>query len=380
MKYWKIIWKNVGRNKRRTTLTILSIAFSLLLVTFLRTLVIEMSKTNPAPESTRRVAVRRLTSLQEQMPESYRQKLERVPHVQLVAAINWFGGIYREPKNFFANFALDHDKIFDMYPEIKLDEVARQVWMSQRSAAICGRSLAERFGWKVGDKITLMGSIYPIDLDFTLVGIYTSASDERAFYFHRDYFEEAQGKPGLVGAWYLLCDSSENVPTVISTVDAMFRNTDAETLSETERAFEASFAQMIGNVKGLVLSVSGVVVFMILLITGNTMAMNIRERSHEIAILKSLGFQNESLVGMLMGESVLIAMLGGLLGVVGGKLLFMAVDLSKLSVGFIRSFQVELPTVALGLGIALVVGLTSGGLPAFQVARLTVSDGLRRLG
>jgi putative ABC transport system permease protein len=380
MKYWKIIWKNVGRNKRRTTLTILSIAFSLLLVTFLRTLVIEMSKTNPAPESTRRLAVRRLTSLQEQMPESYRQKLERVPHVQLVAAINWFGGIYREPKNFFANFALDHDKIFDMYPEIKLDEAARQAWMSQRSAAICGRSLAERFGWKVGDKITLMGSIYPIDLDFTLVGIYTSASDERAFYFHRDYFEEAQGKPGLVGVWYLLCDSSENVPTVISTVDAMFRNTDAETLSETERAFEASFSQMIGNVKGLVLSVSGVVVFMILLITGNTMAMNIRERPHEIAILKSLGFLNESLVGMLMGESVLIAMLGGLLGVMGGKLLFMAVDLSKLSMGFLRSFQVELPTVALGLGIALVVGLTSGGLPAFQVARLTVSDGLRRLG
>ncbi len=380
MKYWRLVWKNVTRNRRRTFLTVLSIAFSLLLVTFLRTLVVEMSKTNPAPEATRRVAVRRLTSLQEQMPESYRQKLERVPHVQLVCAINWFGGIYREPKNFFANFALDHDRIFDMYPEIKLDPAAKQAWMSQRSAAICGIKLAERFGWKVGDKITLLGSIYPVDLDFTLVGIYTSASDERTFYFHRDYFEEAQGKPGLVGVWYLLCDTADSVPSVISTVDSMFRNTDAETLSETERAFEAGFTQMIGNVKGLVLSISTVVVFMILLITGNTMAMNIRERSHEIAILKSLGFQNESLFAMLLGESVLIAMMGGVAGVVGGKLLFMFVDLSKASMGFLRSFQVELPTVALGLAIALVVGLASGAFPALGAARRTVSDGLRRLG
>jgi len=380
MKYWKIIWRNVTRNRRRTLLTILSIAFSLLLVTFLRTLVITLGQPNPAPASVRRVAVRRLTSLQERMPESYRQKLERVPHVQLVTAIDWFGGIYREPSNFFANFALDHDRIFDIFPEITLNEGAKQAWMSQRTAAICGAKLAERFGWKVGDRITLLGSIYPVDLDFTLVGIYTNVADERSFYFRRDYLEEMLGRPGKAGVWYLLCDSADSVPAVISTVDAMFRNTDAETLSETERAFEATFTQMIGNVKGLVLSISSVVVFMILLITGNTMAMNIRERSHEIAVLKSLGFQNESLVGMLLGESTIIAMSGGLIGVLGAKLLFMTVDLSELSMGFIRSFQVELPTIALGLTIALLVGLASGAFPALSVTRLTVSDGLRRIG
>jgi putative ABC transport system permease protein len=217
-----------------------------------------------------------------------------------------------------------------------------------------------------------------VDLDFTLVGIYTSENDEQTFYFHRDYFEEAQGKPGLVGVFYLLCDSSESVPRVIETVDAMFRNTDAETLTETERAFEAGFQSMIGNVKGLVLSVSSVVVFMILLITGNTMAMNIRERSHEIAILKSLGFQNESLVGMLVGESVLIAGTGGVVGCLAATILFRAIDLS--STGFIRSFQIELPTAGLALGIALVVGLVSGGIPAMHVSKLTVSEGLRRIG
>jgi putative ABC transport system permease protein len=378
MKYWKIIWKNVARNKKRTVLTILSIAFSLLLVTFLRTLIVELSKTNPAPEAVRRAVVRRSTSLQESMPESYRQKLERVPHVQLVSAFDWFGGIYREPQNFFANFSVDHEKLFDMFPEIKLDETARRAFLSQRTAAICGIDLANRFGWKIGDKITLLGSIYPVDLEFTLVGIYTSENDEQTFYFHRDYFEESLGKPGRVGVFYLLCDSAESVPKVIETVDAMFRNTDAETLTETERAFEAGFQSMIGNVKGLVLSISSVVVFMILLITGNTMAMNIRERSHEIAILKSLGFQNESLVGMLVGESVLIAGTGGLVGCLAAAVLFRAVDLS--STGFIRSFQIELPTVGLALGIALVVGFVSGGIPALHVSKLTVSEGLRRIG
>jgi putative ABC transport system permease protein len=360
-------------------LTVLSIAFSLFLVSFLRTLVIQLSSQNPAPEATRRVAVRRSTSLQELLPESYGRRLETVPHVQLVSAIDWFGGIYREPKNFFANFAVEHQKLFHMFPELQVEDSARQAFLAQRTAAICGADLARRFGWKAGDKITLLGSIYPVDLEFTLVGTYRNPNDERSFYFRRDYFEESLGKPGKTGVFFLLCDSADSVPAVIQTVDAMFRNSDAETLSETERAFESGFQSMIGNVKGLVLSISSVVVFMILLITGNTMAMSIRERSHEIAILKSLGFQNESLLGILVGESVLIALLGGVTGCFGAKLLFLAVDLSELSMGFIRSFQIDLSTLALGLGIALVVGLVSGGVPALHVSRLRVSDGLRRL-
>jgi len=380
MKYWKLVWKNVTRNKRRTILTVLSIGFSLFLVTFLRTLVLEISKQNPAPAATRRVVVRRATSLQELMPESYRRRLEAVPDVELVCATDWFGGLYQEPKNFFANFAVDHEKLFDMFPEIKLDQAAQRAFMSQRSAAICGIQLAERFGWKVGDRITLLGTIYPVDLEFTLVGIYTNESDERAFYFRRDYFEEAQGKPGKVGVFFLMCRSAESVPKVIETVDSTFRNTDAETLTETERAFEASFVQMIGNIKGLVLSISSVVVFMILLVTGNTMAMNIRERSHEIAILKSLGYQNESLIGILVGESLSIALMGGLLGCLGAKILFTGVDLSKMSYGFLRTFQVEPSTLALGIAVALIVGVVSGGIPALHVTRLTVSEGLRRIG
>jgi putative ABC transport system permease protein len=167
---------------------------------------------------------------------------------------------------------------------------------------------------------------------------------------------------------------------VIAAVDSMFRNTDAETLTETERAFEAGFQSMLGNIKGLVLSISSVVVFMILLIVGNTMAMSVRERSHEIAILKSLGFQNESLFGMLVGEALVISLLGGLAGTLASRLIFDLVDLSDLTMGFIRQFRVELPTIALGILVSLIVGLVSGGIPALHVSRLTVSEGLRRVG
>ncbi len=380
MKFWRLIWKNLGRNKKRTALTVASIAFSLFLVTFLRTLVLELSRGNPSPVSVRRVVVRRSTSLQEELPESYLRRLESVPDVELVVGLNWFGGIYREPKNFFANFAIDHEKLFALFPDIRLDDAEKQAFFAQRSAAICGIKLAERFGWKKGDKITLLGSIFPVDLQFDLVGFYHSDIDEKNFYFRRDYFEESLGKPGKVGAIYLLCRTQESVPKVIETVDAMFRNTDAETLTETERAFEAGFTSMLGNVKGLVLTISSVVVFMILLVTGNTMAMNIRERSHEIAILKSLGFQNESLIGMLVGESLLISLMGGFIGLSTARVLFIFLDMSKLTMGFLRNFSVEPSTLALGFLIAVAVGIVTGGIPALHVTRLTVSDGLRRLG
>jgi putative ABC transport system permease protein len=379
MKYLFIIWKNVARNRRRTILTVLSIGFSLFLVTFLRTLVVEMSRTSTSPMSIRRAIVRRSTSLGELIPESYKRKIEALPEVELVVAQNWFGGIYRERKNFFANFAVDHERFFEMSPERELPEEGKRAFMTQRAAAIAGAQLAERFGWKVGDKITLLGSIYPVDLEFQLVGIYHSPTEENTFFFRRDYFEEAQGKPGKVGIFVVVARSPEAVPTVIEKIDSMFRNTDAETLTETEYAFQAGFQSMMGNVKGLVVSIASVVVFMILLVVGNTMSMNIRERAHEIAILKSMGFQNESLIGMLVSEAVLICMMGGVVGTFGAKLLFGGFNISRF-IFLVRSFDVSIPTLALGLGISLLIGLVSGAIPALHVTRLTVADGLRRVG
>ena len=203
------------------------------------------------------------------MPEAYRKRIETVQDVERVVGMDWFGGIYKEPKNFFANFAVEHEDFFDVFPEVRLDAAAKQAFFAQRTAAFCGVKLAERFGWKVGDKVTLLGTIYPADLEFTLVGFYTSAVDERTFYFRRDYMQEALGKPGKVGVFFVLARSQEATPRVIERIDSMFRNTDAETLSETERAFQAGFQTMMGNVQGLVLSIMSVVVFMILLVVGN---------------------------------------------------------------------------------------------------------------
>lgn len=379
MKYFGIIWKNLMRNKRRTILTALSIAFSLFLVSFLRTLTLEFSRTNLSPMSVRRAVVRRSTSLAELLPEFYKRKIAGIPEVEMLVGRNWVGGIYKEPKNFFANFAIEHENFFQAYPEIQLEEGAKQAFLTQRSAALCGVKLAKRFGWKVGDRITLLGSIYPVDLEFTLVGFYTSDVEETTFFFRRDYFEEALGKPGKVGVYTIVARSAEAIPKIIDAVDGMFRNTEAETLTETERAFQAGFASMVGNVQGLVISVGSVIVFMILLVVGNTMSMSIRERSHEIAILKSLGYQNESLIGMLLGESVAISFVGGLLGCLCARLVFSMVDIPNFTFGFIRRFKVEPSTIALGLAIALAVGLISGGLPALHVARLRVADGLRRV-
>src|SRR5262245_49725809 len=221
MKYFKIIWKNLTRNRRRTILTVLSIGFSLFLITFLRTLIVEMTRINTTPMSTRRSVVRRSTSLGELMPESYRRKIEAIPDVEIVIGQNWFGGVYKEMKNFFANFAVDHDRFFEMFPERKFSDSARQDFMRLRSAAVCGVKLAERFGWKAGDKITLLGALYPVDLEFTLVGTYTSEAEENTFFFRRDYFEESLNKPGKVGIFTVASRSPEGVARVNQTVDAM---------------------------------------------------------------------------------------------------------------------------------------------------------------
>jgi len=357
----------------------LSIAFSLFLVTFLRTLVLEFSQSNPAPMAQRRAVIRRSSSLQEMLPESYGAKVAALPEVERVNCRNWFGGIYREPKNFFANFAVDHETFFDVYPETLLDAEGRRAFLTQRTAAICGARLAARFGWKVGERITLLGSIYPVDLELTLVGIYRNDHDEGSFLFRRDYLEEVTGRPGRVGIYTVVARSADLIPRLIDKVDGMFRNSEAETLTESERAFEAGFASMVGNVSGLILSVGGVVVFMILLVAGNTMSMNIRDRSHEIAVLKSLGFQNESLVGMLVVESVLISVSAGVLGCLGAWLLFSVVDFASLTPGFLLRFRVVPETILFGLGVSALVGLASGAVPAIHVTRLSVAEGLRRI-
>jgi len=379
MNIFGLVWKNISRNRRRTILTVLSIALSLFLLSTLMTVLTELERESPDGDQHLRLVVRRASSLVDPLPEAYLEKLKRVPGVRLVHTLSWFGGIYVDERNFFANFGCDPETLFPMFNEnrIPLDQLA--AFKAERTAAVAGRKLVDRFKWRLGDKITLQGTIYPVDLEFTLRGIYTGL-DETAFFFHHAYLDEALGRPGKVGTFWLKAASAADVPAVAERVDAMFKNSDAATKTETERAFQLGFVAMLGNIKTLITSISSVVVFTILLVTANTMAMSIRERAREIAILKTLGFTRGRLLGLLMAESAGIALAGGLLGTVGARIFYSAVDVWKHTQGFFPIFVVESETIALGLLLAVLIGVTSAALPAYRVSRQTIAHALRRTG
>jgi len=373
------IWKNITRNRRRTVLTILSIALSLFLLTTLMTVLTELGRESPDGDQHLRLVVRRASSLGDPLPESYLDKLKRIPGVRMVHTLSWFGGIYVDERNFFANFGSDPETLFLMFNENRVPPEQLAAFKKERTAAVAGRKLAERFKWRLGDKITLQGTIYPVDLEFTLRGIYTGL-DETAFFFHHAYLDEALGRPGKVGTFWLKAASAAEVPVIAERVDAMFKNSDAETKTETERAFQLGFVAMLGNIKTLISSISSVVVFTILLVTANTMAMSIRERAREIAILKTLGFTRRRLLGLLVAESAAIALAGGLLGTLGARLFYSLVDVWKHTQGFFPIFVVEPETIAVGLLLSVLIGVTSAAVPAYRVSQQTIAHALRRTG
>ena len=379
MTYASFIWTNIARNPRRTILTIVSIGLSLFVLSTLMTVLTELNREPEGEDTHLRLVVRRATSLADRLPEAYAAKLARVPSVRLVHALTWFGGIYIDEGNFFANFACDPDTLFAMFPENRIPPEQLKAFQAERIAAVAGRKLVERFKWRLGDRITLQGTIYPVDLEFVLRGIYTG-TDETAFFFHRAYLEEALGRPGKVGTFWLKAASAGDIPRIMDAVDTLFKNSDAETKTETERAFQLGFISMLGNVKTLIASISSVVVFTILLVTANTMAMSIRERAREIAILKTLGFGRRRLLGVLMGESAVIALTGGVLGCMGARLFFSVVDVWRYTQGLFPIFIVEPSTILLGIGLSVLIGLASAALPAIRVSRLTIAEALRRVG
>ena len=379
MTYASFIWTNIARNPRRTILTIVSIGLSLFVLSTLMTVLTELNREPEGEDTHLRLVVRRATSLADRLPEAYAAKLARVPGVRLVHALTWFGGIYIDEGNFFANFACDPDTLFAMFPENRIPPEQLKAFQAERIAAVAGRKLVERFKWRLGDRLTLQGTIYPVDLEFVLRGIYTG-TDETAFFFHRAYLEEALGRPGKVGTFWLKAASAGDIPRIMDAVDTLFKNSDAETKTETERAFQLGFISMLGNVKTLIASISSVVVFTILLVMANTMAMSIRERAREIAILKTLGFGRRRLLGVLMGESAVIALTGGVLGCVGARLFFSVVDVWRYTQGLFPIFIVEPSTILLGIGLSVLIGLASAALPAIRVSRLTIAEALRRVG
>ncbi len=379
----KLIWRNLLRNKRRTLLTMASLMLAVVLLTFLTSFLDLLSNTEAAVDN--RLVVRSAISLANPLPESYGPRLQRIERVQAVTPLNWFQGVYLNdrPENFFARFSSDPATLFQVFPEYQLSDAEKQAWAAERGAFIAGKVLADKYGWKIGEQIFIKGDIYPVDLNLTLRGIYTVPgveASEKQIFFHRRYLEEAMNNPGMVGTYFLLLDSPDAVPAVVRTAEATFANSESQVRAETEAAFQLSFLEMIGNVQLLFQAIGIAIAVSIFFITANTMAMAARERTTEVAVLKTLGFQGGQVMGMVIFEAVLVGLLGAALGcaasafAIGG----MAQQLDKVFPLF-GTLAMTPRAWAVGLGIGLVVGFISGLFPALSASRLRIVDALRRV-
>jgi putative ABC transport system permease protein len=354
---------------------------SLFLISTLRTLLVALEAPPMTPDSAMRVVTRHQTSLANMMPISYRERIRQVPGVEYVVASQWFGGIYKDPANFFAQFAVDADHFFDVMTEAHVSSPdQKEAFIRERTGALAGVNLAERYGWKLGDRVTLEGTIFPFNVETIITGLVSGGGTENVFYFHFDYFNELFNTQNIVGTYTIKARSADEIPAIVETVDSMFSNSTAPTKTETEQAFVLGFMSMWGNVRTLVVSISTVVLFTIILVAANTMAMSIRERTGEIAILKTLGFSPGHVLGMMVAESAVIALAGGLAGSLGARYLFGAVDFNEMTMGFIPSFNVTWDTVLLAVGISLIVAFTSTAVPAWTASRLAIAEAIRRRG
>src|SRR5581483_10466286 len=300
----RFVTKNAFRNKRRSILTILSIGFSLLLLTLMMTIWRGFYIDKGSAQSAQRVVVRHKVSLVFSLPSFYREKIRAIPGVVSVVNSQWFGGQYKDdkPENFFAQFGTDPTELLKVYPEFQIPADQVEAWQKDRAGAIVDSELAKKFNWKVGDRLNIKGVIFPVDLELTIRGIFTAPTPTQAIYFNKTYIDEAYPRvKGKDGVFAVLTATPQDVTRVAQTIDEDFRNAPEPTKTETERAFQLSFVAMLGNVKAFILSICGAVVFAILLVSANTMAMSIRERTREVALLKTLGFTQRSILGLFVG-------------------------------------------------------------------------------
>ena len=379
MKFWPLLLANLGRHKRRTLLTMASVALALFLFASLRTVITTLRATAQYGNA-RRLVSQNASGLIFPLPVSYAQRLAAVPGVEKVTWANWFGGQYGDGKRFFANFAVDARSYLDLYPEVSVPADQREAFLQDRSGALIGRRLIDLFGWTVGQNVTLRGTIYPGEWTFTVRGVYTPtdpAYNDDAMMFHWAYLDERNARKGEVG-WYILqINHPESAPQVARAVDDLFRNSSAPTKTGTEQAFSASFATMWGNVGLLMNTIGMAVVFAILLVAANAMMMSARERTRELAVLKTIGFSDRRLFGLVMAEAGIITLTGAVLGLGAAKLLYKGTNFN--AAGFLPGFDVTGVTLAVGAAIALLLMLASGIVPAARAARLPVVAALRNV-
>ncbi len=373
------ILRNAFRNKRRLVLTVLSVAVSLFLFATLQTALRELTRPATSEHAALRIVVRHKVSIANVLPEKYQARIERLPGVAHCMKLTWFGGVYQDRSNMFPQFAVDAEKLFDVFAEVKIDPQQKLAFVRERTACVVGIKTMNRFGWQLGDRITLLGELWPADLELVIRGVYREGIDETNLFFHHEYFDEMMGNTGLVGCYWLMATNQEVIPSLIERIDRTFRNTDAETKTESERAFQLSFMSMLGNIKMLVGSICTVIVFTMVLVSASTMSMAIRERLREIAVLKTLGFNGRQVCSLILAESFGLGLVGGMIGCGGAWLLYRHLDMYSLSKGIFIRFEVTGHILVAGLLLAMGLGIVSALVPGYTAMKLSVVDGLRQV-
>lgn len=383
MKYLFLIWSNLWRKRLRTWFTLFSIAVAFILFGFLAAIQLAFSQGVEVAGADRLVS-RHKVSIIQTLPESYGDRILRIPGVDGIVHGTWFGGIYQDPKNFFPNMAMVPDKFFDIYPEYKLDKASKERWLKTRSGAIVGSLTAKRFGFKVGDIVPLNATIYPKSdgsmlWEFEICGIYEGEKkgvDTSQFFFRYDYLDESlpENQRGQVGWYVLRVKDPDQAGQVAQAIDREFANSYAETKTETEGAFVTAFAKQAGDIGAIMRFVLICVFFTILLVAGNTMSQSVRERTAELAVLKAMGFAHSTVLGLVFAEAFALCIVGGGVGLGLAYLMVGSMDVGS----FFPVFYIPTRDLVLGIVCMVAMGLLTGVLPALQAMNLRIADGLRR--
>jgi putative ABC transport system permease protein len=387
MKYFRLIWKNVFRKKLRTTLTASSIVLVLSLIVILASLLQAMQADPSGGRGANRLVVQHATGLGNFLPLSELQRIEQIPGVVAVSPQIWFGGVYKDdrPENWIGQLSCNPEIYFDkVFDDATIAPAVKNEWKATRNGFVAGQKIAEKFKWKKGEHIILKGTYIPLTLDLVYIGPF-NAGDETNIFFHNEYLNQSQwfGANKVTGIYYLKVDSGESVPRVAAAIDKMFENSDAPTKTLTEKQFQLQFMEMMGNVKFLINGISLIILFAVTLIVANTVAMSARERVTEIAVMRTLGFGSNHILGFILSESVLMALLGGVLGVLIANYIFIPALLAvgnKTSISiWLVNFKVSPETLTMAFVISVGVGILAGFVPAINASRRRIVDGLRQV-
>lgn len=386
MRYLSLAFKNSLRNRRRSILTISSVAVSLCLLGVLIAIYHALFYSEATPGQALRLVVRHKVSLAQAIPVAYEAKVRAVPGVKEVSVWNWFGGTYkdnRDQKNFFARMGVEPAPFLKIRTQMEMPEDQRKAFLTDRTGCVVSRDLAEKLNFKIGDRVTLLGDIYPVTLELKVVGIFDDPDANSTLFFNYNYLRDALplGRRNYISVIAALADSPEDVPRIAKAVDDMFAEASPPTRTESEQQFALSFVSFLGNIKLFLLSICAAVTFTILLVSGNTMAMSVRERIKEVGVLKTLGFSNEAILSLIIGEAVSISLIGGILGLILASILTVGVGKAgQAFVAQLHGLSMTPLTASIALGVALFIGFVSSFVPAWNASRTNILDSLRYSG